>query len=229
MPPGRWASEAASRRICSSPTSGCEHRATRTTGERGIAWRAADSLSLRDLLGIPGEQAHAGSFDAVQDAKADRPGTSGGLQLGWAVFGFGNPRCLQGLVGRLLIMGTALIVWLMCALDALVTPGRSEATRNVLTSRYWLPSLLFGRCEQILRRQGWNVTSPTGCAGQGQVNRRRFPGPEPRPSASRSPSPVCGRGWGVRSGWPGGWRAGSMSATVLRPTCDVSATGPAAH
>jgi hypothetical protein len=40
--------------------------------ERGIAWRAADSLSLRDFLGIPASEAHAGPLDDLADAPSDR-------------------------------------------------------------------------------------------------------------------------------------------------------------
>ena len=42
-------------------------------GERGIAWRLADSLALRRFLGIAQER-HAGSLDDFAHAAADRSG-----------------------------------------------------------------------------------------------------------------------------------------------------------
>lgn len=41
--------------------------------ERAIAWRAADSLSLREFLDIALHEALAGPFDGVAHAAADRP------------------------------------------------------------------------------------------------------------------------------------------------------------
>jgi hypothetical protein len=55
--------------------------------ERGIAWRAADSLSLRDF-GPSGEQAHARPLDNFEGAKAHR---SRGAPIGLHV----GPRCLR--------------------------------------------------------------------------------------------------------------------------------------
>src|SRR5262245_5682776 len=42
--------------------------------EHGIAWRCADSLSLKSFFGIRTDPEHAGSFDSVADAPIDRPG-----------------------------------------------------------------------------------------------------------------------------------------------------------
>ena len=51
--------------------------------ERGIAWRAADSLALRSFLGYRAGRADAGSLDDLADPAADRRGDApGGLQLG---------------------------------------------------------------------------------------------------------------------------------------------------
>ena len=55
--------------------------------ERAIAWRAADSLSIRHFLVRPARGA-AGSLDAVAHPAADRPGdASSGLHVGVATAG----------------------------------------------------------------------------------------------------------------------------------------------
>ena len=51
--------------------------------ERGIAWRVADSLSLREFLGFSLDRVDAGPFDDVADAPADAGGDAqGGVPLG---------------------------------------------------------------------------------------------------------------------------------------------------
>ena len=58
--------------------------------ERGIAWRAADSLALRDFLGLTCRGA-AGPFDDFADAAVDRSrNASGRVYLGAAVPGRGR-------------------------------------------------------------------------------------------------------------------------------------------
>ena len=53
------------------------------SSERGIAWRVADSLSLRSFLGPGCDRAVSGSLDAVADASADRRGDArGGFHVG---------------------------------------------------------------------------------------------------------------------------------------------------
>ena len=53
--------------------------------ERGIAWRAADSLALRDFLRLGLGRGAARSFDDLADAAADRSGdASGGVHVGAA-------------------------------------------------------------------------------------------------------------------------------------------------
>ena len=48
--------------------------------ERGIAWRCADSFSLREFLGMRTDGEPAGAFDALEDAEAsERGGARGGL------------------------------------------------------------------------------------------------------------------------------------------------------
>ena len=42
--------------------------------ERGIAWRCADSLSLREFLGVGTERRGTGSFDGFANPTADRSG-----------------------------------------------------------------------------------------------------------------------------------------------------------
>ena len=61
--------------------------------ERAIAWRAADSLSIRAFLGLRAARGAAGPLDVVAHAAADRRGdTSSGLHLGAATAGGCPPR-----------------------------------------------------------------------------------------------------------------------------------------
>ena len=56
--------------------------------ERAIAWRAAESLSVRSFLGLELPRSAAGSFDGLADASADRPGNASGcLRVGVAATG----------------------------------------------------------------------------------------------------------------------------------------------
>ena len=48
------------------------------SSERGIAWRVADSLSLRSFLDLDMTEGSAGPLDAVADATADRRGDARG-------------------------------------------------------------------------------------------------------------------------------------------------------
>ena len=53
------------------------------SSERGIAWRVADSLSLRSFLDLGVDRVGAGSLDVVADAPVDRRGDArGGLHVG---------------------------------------------------------------------------------------------------------------------------------------------------
>ena len=59
--------------------------------ERGIAWRAEDSLSLRGFLGIGLNESPAGPLDHLSDAAADRSGdASPGIHLGTESVGGGG-------------------------------------------------------------------------------------------------------------------------------------------
>ena len=49
--------------------------------ERGIAWRCADSLSLREFLGVGLTDGKPGPFERIADAPADR---SGNARLGFS-------------------------------------------------------------------------------------------------------------------------------------------------
>ena len=63
--------------------------------ERGIAWRVADSLGLRQFLQIGLDERHAGSFDDLADAAADRRGDAPeGVRLGAG--GAGRSRSAEG-------------------------------------------------------------------------------------------------------------------------------------
>jgi transposase len=53
--------------------------------ERGIAWRAADSLALRDFLGVGSGQRGARPLDDFAHASADRSGNTSRRHVGVAV------------------------------------------------------------------------------------------------------------------------------------------------
>ena len=55
--------------------------------ERGIAWRAADSLTLRDFLGLALDEAPAGSLDDLADAPVDSV---------WKPIARSSPGCWSG-------------------------------------------------------------------------------------------------------------------------------------
>ena len=60
--------------------------------ERAIAWRAADSLSLRQFLDIALHEGVAGPFDGIAHAAAGRPGDApGGLHVGARAAGRRRP------------------------------------------------------------------------------------------------------------------------------------------
>ena len=68
--------------------------------ERGIAWRAADSLGVRAFLGLGADRGGAGSFDDIADATIDRFGhPSGGVHVGccsvWASPGWSRGKRLR--------------------------------------------------------------------------------------------------------------------------------------
>ena len=64
--------------------------------ERGIAWRAADSLAVRSFLGLGLDDAGPGSFDDLAHAAVDRRGDpSGGVHVGAGAPGR-RPGCSRG-------------------------------------------------------------------------------------------------------------------------------------
>jgi hypothetical protein len=106
--------------------------------ERGIAWRAADSLALRDFLGI-----------GLDEAPPDHSTISRTRRLIdlWmrTLFGIGTPRALQGRLAAVgLCVKTPLVPRTLRGIQA---SGVRSVHRNTHTANQ--PSTHFGRCADV--------------------------------------------------------------------------------